>query len=273
MARDTSRPAGRREVLGVLGAGMLAAAATSRRLRLSMVDHLEFWVSDPQNSAAFYAAAFGNAVLKNNKTSRRYVKLGAAYAAMDRGPEHRVDHFCVGIEGFQISQMHSYLEERSIAYKDYPSGRDLSVSDPDGTRMQLAADNGWAQLLNGTASPESTAAGNAIFQPIGLDHVLLNVSDTEKSTAFYEKILGPVVQRNHNRIWFQAGKTRIGLLPTPGGQRPGVNHFCVSAAPFDYDAVMQKLKQAGAEPEAPEVKGAPEFRDPDGYLVQVMRAR
>jgi catechol 2,3-dioxygenase-like lactoylglutathione lyase family enzyme len=52
-----------------------------------------------------------------------------------------------------------------------------------------------------------------------------------------------------------------------------VNHYCVSAAPFNYDAVMKKLEQAGARLEEPEVKGAPEFRDPDGYLLQVMAPR
>jgi hypothetical protein len=42
---------------------------------------------------------------------------------------------------------------------------------------------------------------------------------------------------------------------------------------FTYEAVLKKLEQAGAKLEAPEVAGAPEFRDPDGILVQVMGAR
>jgi predicted enzyme related to lactoylglutathione lyase len=101
----------------------------------------------------------------------------------------------------------------------------------------------------------------------------LNVSDPERAAAFYEKILGPVSQRNNNRIWFQVGTGRIGLLQTPAGQRAGVNHFCVSAAAFDYDAVAKKLTQAGFKLETPEIAGAPDILDPDGYRVQVMGPR
>jgi len=278
MSRDLANLFSRRAALALLGAGALAprlrGANPDPPLHVTMIDHLEFWVSDPAKSAAFYARVFGNAVLKNNRTTRRYVKLGPAFVAMDQGQQLRVDHFCAGIEAFQIAALHNFLEQSGIAYKDYPSGRDLYVSDPDGTHMQLGAENSWAQLLSGTASAESIPVeGEPVFRPAGMDHILLNVSDQQKAAAFYEKLLGPVTQRNNNRIWFQAGKTRVGLLQTPAGQHAGVNHFCVSAAAFDYDAVLKKLEQSGAKIEAPEVAGAPEFRDPDGYLVQVMRAR
>jgi predicted enzyme related to lactoylglutathione lyase len=171
--------------------------------------------------------------------------------------------------------MHDYLRERGIEYRDYPSGKDLSIGEPDGgVRLQLAGDRGWSALLGGTASPESVPlAGDPIFRPRGIDHVLLNVGDPERSAVFYEKIFGPVTQRNNNRIWFQVGSSRIGLLKTPAGANPGVNHFCVSVAAFDYDAAAAKLAQAGAKVEMPEVAGAPEFRDLDGYLVQVMQHR
>jgi len=47
----------------------------------------------------------------------------------------------------------------------------------------------------------------------------LNVSVQEKSAAFYEKIFGAITQRNNNRIWFEAGRSRIGLLQAPAGHR------------------------------------------------------
>ena len=281
MSRDQSRPLGRREVLGLLGVGVCAipraGGAAEQMPRSTGVDHVEFWVSNVEKSVAFYTRVFGNTVLKNNKTERRYVKIGTAFLAMDRPQTQqplRVDHLCAGVEGFQIANVHSYLEQRGVAYKDYPSGRDLYVTDPDGTRLQLGAENSWSQLASGTASAESIPlAGDPIFRPIGVDHILLNVTDPEKSATFYEKLLGPVTQRNNNRTWFQAGKSRIGLLQTPAGQQAGVNHFCVAAAAFDYADVMKKLEKAGAKLETAEVAGAPEFRDPDGYLVQVMAPR
>jgi catechol 2,3-dioxygenase-like lactoylglutathione lyase family enzyme len=267
----------RREMICMLGAGAIAGrrtmAADAAPLRFTALDHVEFLVSDVEKSAAFYARVFGNTVLKNNKTTRRYVKIGASYLAMDKGEVH-VDHFCAGIPGFDVAGVHATLNAKSIAYRDFPSGKDLAVADPDGTRLQLATDNGWAQLLTGTASPEVLAlAGDAIFRPRGIDHILLNVTDPEKSTAFYEKILGPVTQRNNNRIWFQAGTGRIGLLKTPAGEKAGVNHYCVSVEKFDYDAAVKKLEQAGVKLDKAEIAGAPDLRDPDGYRVQVMGPR
>jgi catechol 2,3-dioxygenase-like lactoylglutathione lyase family enzyme len=266
----------RRSVLALLGAGVLSAprsVAADAPLRFTRLDHVEFWASDVEKSRDFYARVFGNTVMKNNKTTRRYIQLGSAYIAIDKGQDAgRVDHFCAGIPGFQIAAAHEYLQQAGIAFRDYPSGRDLAVTDPNGTRTQLAADKGWSALAGGTASAESVVLGaEPIFRPAGLDHILLNVADQEKAAAFYAQIFGPVAQRNNNRVWFQVGGSRIGLVQTPSGQRAGVNHFCVSAAAFDYDAVTNKLQQAGARVEKPEVAGAPEFRDPDGMLVQVMQ--
>jgi catechol 2,3-dioxygenase-like lactoylglutathione lyase family enzyme len=259
----------------MLGAGTLAAAVADSPLRFTALDHVETSAPDAAKSAAFYASVFGGPVWKNNKTPRRYVKLGPCYIAIEQGREpFGVDHFSIGIEDYRIADIHIYLQQRGIAYKDYPSGRDLNVTDPDGIHVQLSADNTWAQLSTGTASPEpGRSAGDPIFRPTGLDHILLNVSDPEASAGFYEKIFGAVTQRNNNRIWFQTGRSRIGLLKTPAGRKAGVNHFCVTAEMFDYAAAMKKLSSANARVEKPDVAGAPEFRDPDGLLIQVMTPR
>jgi catechol 2,3-dioxygenase-like lactoylglutathione lyase family enzyme len=261
----------RREVLGT-AAALLAAHRTKAQatgLRFAALDHVEFTVSGVEKSLAFYTRIFSIDVMKNNKTTRRYLKLGSAYIALDKAEQIRVDHFCAGIDGFDVSAVHTFLQQRGIAYRDFPSGKDLAITDADGTRTQLATSNGWEQLKTGTASPEAVPSAEPIFRATGLDHILLNVSDPEKSAGFYEKIFGPVTRRNNNRIWFQVGSSRIGLLKTPEGAKAGVNHYCVSAAAFDYDTVVKQLAAAGAKVETPEIAGAPEFRDPDGFLVQV----
>jgi catechol 2,3-dioxygenase-like lactoylglutathione lyase family enzyme len=264
----------RRQALGVLAGSAWAAgrAFGESPLNFTALDHIEFFASDVVQSVAFYASVFGNSVLKNNKTTRRYVKLGLSYIAIETAGQAgvRVDHVCAGIQGFKVADAHGFLTARGIEYKDYPSGRDLAVTDPDGTRLQLASDNGWNLLLGGTASPETVAAGDAIFRPVGLDHVLLNVNDPEKSSDFFAKILGPVTQRNDNRIWFQVGKSRVGLLKMPEAGRAGVNRYCVQVEGFNYADVTKKLAQAGAKVETPEILGSPQFRDRDGYLVQVV---
>jgi catechol 2,3-dioxygenase-like lactoylglutathione lyase family enzyme len=262
-------------MLCLLGAGAWAvrSAGADAGLHFSALDHIETSAPDAARSAAFYARVFGGSQWKNKQTPKRYVKLGPGYIAIDQKPQASFDHFSAGIEDYQIASLHSYLQQRGIAYRDFPSGRDLNVTDPDGTRVQLSSDNSWAPLEGTTALAEAPADPDPIFRAVGLDHILVNVSDPEKSAAYYEKILGPVAQRNNGRIWFQTGRSRIGLLRTPDGQQAGVNHFCIAAAPFEYAAVTKKLQQAGATVVAPEIAGAPEFRDPDGFLVQVMTPR
>jgi catechol 2,3-dioxygenase-like lactoylglutathione lyase family enzyme len=264
----------RREALVVFGAARTLAAASDQTLNFTALDHVETSAPDSARTAAFYARMFGGPVWKNNKSERRYVMVGSRYIAIEQGREpFGVDHFSAGIESFRIAEIHAWLEQRGIAYRDYPSGKDLNITDPDGIHIQLSADNTWADMKGRLASPEpGSEVANPIFQPAGLDHILLNVSDAEKSAGFYAKIFGPVTTRNRNRIWFQAGKSRIGLFQAAAGQHMGVNHFCVSAAAFDYAAATKKLEAAGAKVETPEVAGAPEFRDPDGLLVQVMQS-
>jgi catechol 2,3-dioxygenase-like lactoylglutathione lyase family enzyme len=264
----------RRQAMGVLAGGTWAAgkAFGETPLNFTSLDHIEFFASDVMQSVSFYAGVFGNTVLKNNKSTRRYVKLGSSYIAIETAGQAgvRVDHVCAGISEFKVADVHGFLTASGIEYKDFPSGRDLAVTDPDGTRLQLASDGGWNLLLTGTASPEVVAAGDPIFRPIGLDHVLLNVTDPEKSASFLAKILGPVTQPGSNAVWFQVGKSRIGLLKTSQGGRPGVNRYCLQTERFDYSDVTRRLALAGAQVETPDISGAPQFRDRDGYLVQVI---
>lgn len=276
----SERPS-RRDVLRNMSAASLAAlaarpaSAAEAPPHFSALDHIEFSVSDLTQSVSFYARIFGNDLYKNKRAEKRYLKLGPTYLGIDHGTAPlRVDHHSVGIAGFDIAALHTFLDHQGVAYKDYPSGRDLYFTDPDGTRTQLSTENSWNTLVPNTAAPEAfPVQGEPIFRPTGMDHILLNVSDPEKSAAFYAQVFGPVSQRNNNRIWFQVGKSRVGLLKTPEGARAGVNHYCISAERFDYAASIKKLEQAGAKVVSPEAAGAAEFRDPDGFLVQVMGPR
>jgi catechol 2,3-dioxygenase-like lactoylglutathione lyase family enzyme len=278
MSYDPTSRLARRELFSLLGAGALLArraAAAESSLHFAALDHVGITVADAQKSTAFYARLFGNTVYKNNQTPRRYLKLGPCYMAIAppaQGSQgYRVDHICPGVEPFQMADVEHYLEGRGVGFRKTDLGP--FVTDPDGIQIQLWTEGSWSLAIR-PAMPESFPMdGEPIFRPSGLEHILLDVTDPEKSAGFYEKLFGPVTQRNNNRTWFQAGKSRIGLLAVANGRRPGVNHFCVSAAAFDYDAAMKKLEQAGAKPVTAEVAGAPEFRDPDGILVQVMGPR
>ncbi len=280
MPKLTRRDALRATLHTMTGSWMLGAARLSAQeapLELAAVDHVEFYVSDVARSRDFFAAVFGNTLLRNASAAKSYLKVGSAYLAFERPRTPNgaltTDHVSVAIQRIEMAKVHGLLDARGIAYRDYPSGRDTAVVDADGNRTQLSPEDGWSLLKPPTFAPDTVAlAAEAVFRPTGIEHVLLNVADPEASARFYEKVLGPVSLRNNNRIWFRVGRSRIGLLKTPEGQRPGVNHFCVSAEPFNYDAVVARLTALGAKVEPAEVPGAPSFRDPDGMLVQVNTA-
>ena len=270
----------RREALSAIGIGMFAAArpfGQEAPLAFEGVDHVEFYVSEVERTRNFFAAVFGGALLKNASASKSYLKAGSSYLAFERprtaGGPLVTDHVSVAIRNIEMARVHALLDARAIAYRDYPSGRDTAIVDSDGIRIQLSPENGWSVLKPPTFSPDPIVLQeDAVFRPVGIDHVLLNVADPEASARFYENVFGPVSRRNNDRIWFQLGRSRIGLLKTPDGQRPGVNHFCVSAQPFNYDAAVARLAALGARIEPRELPGAPSFRDPDGMLVQVSPA-
>ncbi len=111
----------RREILGILaGAAWSAsrAAAADQPFPIAALDHLEFFVSSIDKSVAFYTRVFGNALWKNNRTARRYLKLGAGYMAMEEQKDPRLDHFTVGVDKWDIAAAHKYFDQRGLAYKD-----------------------------------------------------------------------------------------------------------------------------------------------------------
>ena len=169
-----------------------------------------------------------------------------------------------------MAAVKNFLASHGVASRESTVG--LFAGDPDGIQIQLFTIDSWNELAT-TAAPESIPPVTSIFRPSGLDHLLLRVTDPEKSAVFYTKIFGPVTQRANNRTWFQCGKSRIGLIAADNDHPTGVDHFCVAADKFDYDAVAKKLEEAGAKVQPPEVAGAPEFRDPENILVQVMAPR
>ena len=278
MSADGSSEFTRRGILTILGAGALAArkasGATEEVLHFPGLDHVAINVSDVEKTISFYSKIFGNSVLKDSKTPRRYLKLGQAYIAIatpGRSDEiGRVDHICAGIEGYQSAKVKSYLQQRGIPVGDMAGG--LMVTDPDGIKVQLQGSNGWAQLAKSN-SPESVPIdGKPLFQPMGINHVMLHVTDVERAAGFYDKLFGPAGQRQPKRVTYQLGMSRVILSPVIPNEHPGVNHVCMVAEDFDYEAEIKSLTAMNVVFVKEEVAGAPEFEDRDRIIIQIQSA-
>jgi catechol 2,3-dioxygenase-like lactoylglutathione lyase family enzyme len=267
----------RRQALSAIGVAVLAArraAAQDVSLEFDAIDHIEFYVSQVERTRDFFAAVFGNTLLKNASAAKTYVKIGSSYLAFERprtaGGALTTDHVSVAIRNIEMSRVHAFLDARGIAYRDYPSGRDTAIVDDDGLRTQLSPQDGWSLLKAPTFVPDPVALQEEpMFRPIGIEHVLLNVADPEASAKFYEKVFGAVSLRDNTAMWFRVGRSRIGLRTTSDGQRSGMHHCLVSAAPFNYGAAVARLEARGADVDPPELPGILSFRDPDGMLVRV----
>jgi catechol 2,3-dioxygenase-like lactoylglutathione lyase family enzyme len=261
----------RRDALLVLGAATLPhARAEEGLLRVTRVDHVGLMVGDIDKAMLFYRRLFGNEVLKDSRTPRRYLRLGPCYMAIApaaAGEAKRVDHFAVGIEHFDAASMQRTLEKAGLKVRESNVG--LFVVDPDGTSLQIWADQSWKQLSN--AAPEAGPKQETLFHPLGMHHVAIQVSDMARSTAFYRKLFGEPApgQGDPPQPTFQAGETRI-LLYNPAPNKPAkIDHFSVLVDNFDAASALKVVKSLGANAELSKQGTLNEFFDPDGIRLQV----
>jgi catechol 2,3-dioxygenase-like lactoylglutathione lyase family enzyme len=268
----------RREALATLAAGAFAtrsAHSADAPFRFRALDHLALAVDDTEKSVQFYARVFGNTVLKEKTNARHYVRLGPNYVAMAppaQGEAARViNHFCPGIVNFDLDAAKRALDEMSIEFRE-ATGVGIFVPDPDGTLVQLWTENSWSHLAETAAPAAIRTEGEPLLRPTGVDHILINVSNVEKSTAFYEKILGPVINpaSRPRRTWFSGGgANRVGLALAGPGQKPGIDHYCLTA-PFDRGSLAKAVEAGGAKVIQGDVAAGIDFLDVNGIHVQII---
>ena len=120
---------------------------------------------------------------------------------------------------------------------------------------------GLTLLAAGAGS--ASAAG---FQSNGINHVSLQVSDLQRSSEFYQRVLVvPAENRPAGAVTLKVGKSHIVLRPgTPAGK---VDHFAVGVDHFNKDTIIADLKARGAMPSDKGEAGL-HVLDPDGYPGQ-----
>jgi catechol 2,3-dioxygenase-like lactoylglutathione lyase family enzyme len=261
----------RRDAITVLGAAAVRQArAEGGVLRATRVDHVALAVGDIDKAMMFYRRLFGNEVLKDSRTPRRYLRLGPCYVAIApvaAGEAKRIDHVGIGIENFDAPGMKSSLEKAGLQVRESNVG--LFVTDPDGTSIQIWADQSWKQLSN--AAPEVGPKQDALFSPRGMHHVAIQVTDMARATEFYRKLFGEPAagQGNPPQPTFQAGETRILLYNPAPGKTAKIDHFSVLVDNFDAPSAVKVVKALGAKAELSRQGTLNEFFDPDGIRLQV----
>ena len=121
-----------------------------------------------------------------------------------------------------------------------------------------------------------------------LDHIVMRVTNIEKSIRFYRDILGCQEKRISNGLYqYQAGASMIDLVPItedlrhdpdcrPTEKYLNVDHFALTLAEFDEKAIVAYLeannikversgRRFGAQGYGPSVY----FKDPDGNFIEL----
>jgi catechol 2,3-dioxygenase-like lactoylglutathione lyase family enzyme len=265
----------RREVFQVLGAGALAwmaagsAQAGELPLKNTGLEHFGMTVPDPEAAARFYGKIFDPQLFQEREPPPRfYVRLGKAYLAFGGNKEATpyIDHFCALVEGYGQGEVRKLLEAAGVNMGNGPLGMAM---DPDGLRLQtLGVPGGLARTI--IPGPR-ISQDDALFQAVGTDHLMLHVSDLEKSAAHYRKLFGPEAARTKkpDRVWFAVANTRLGLETAAAGEKPGIHHICVRVAGFDRKAGTEKLKRAGVEVAPSNDENLLRFRDPHGIVMEL----
>ena len=276
--RDRPLHASRRDVFRWIGAGAAAwiaggaAQASELPIKTSGLEHIGMQVPDQEATAKFYGRIFDPQLFQEHDPPPRfYVKIGISYIAFGGLPANvtaaRIDHFCAVVEDYKAQEMRKSLDEAGVPVTGQgPRGM---AADPDGLRLQFL---GVPAGLARTIIPSSRISQDEpAVQAIGFDHIMLAVSDLEKSAAYYRKIFGMEVSRTKKpeRIWFGAAKTRLGLETVAAGKMPSVDHISIKVAGFDRRAVTDKLKKLGVEMAPSNDENLLRFKDPNGLLMEL----
>jgi catechol 2,3-dioxygenase-like lactoylglutathione lyase family enzyme len=269
----------RRQALAIIGASASPWATRGYAqtallpLQTTGLEHIGMTVPDQKATARFYGMIFDPQLFQERDPPPRfYVRVGTSYiafgglAANTQNREPRIDHFCTLVRDYNAQEARKALDEAGIPMGQGPGGM---ANDPDGLRLQLlGVPGGLAKTIIPSAriSQEEPAV-----QAIGFEHIVLAVSDLEKSAAWYRKFFGMEISRSKkpDRIWFQVARTRLGLQTVAPSGLPKVDHVCIKVAGFDQRGITEKLKNLMVEVIPPTDEGFLRFRDPHGIVMEL----
>jgi catechol 2,3-dioxygenase-like lactoylglutathione lyase family enzyme len=244
------------------GSGPLPLQATG-------LEHIGMTVPDQKASAEWYGRIFDPQLFQErDPPPRYYVRMGTAYIAFGgmpaADPTPKIDHFCALVKGYKPDEMRAAIEKAGISMG---TGRLGMPTDGDGIRLQLLGVPGG---LAKTIIPSTRiTTDDAAVAPVGLDHVVLAVSDVDRASSHYSRFFGPPATRKAGQVWFQVANTRLALEPIASGGKPAIERLSFRVAGFDRKAVAAKLQKLGVETTPAQGDHALRFRDPNGFTIEL----
>jgi catechol 2,3-dioxygenase-like lactoylglutathione lyase family enzyme len=169
----------------------------------------------------------------------------------------------------------SALEAAGLPGKPTAPGPIGMWPDPDGLQLQLFQRP--AGVVTAAVDSSLPVDQEGVVSPLGVDHVMLDVSSLEKALPYYRAVYGPAAEATREpggRVWINLkNNTRIGLQVVKNGAAPAIEHFAIKVRSYDRAALMQRLGELGARivPSADE-PDVVRFLDNNGITVEVRTA-
>lgn len=276
-------------------------------IRVRSMNSMGLTVSDVGRSVEWYQHVFGMPVQYTQDRSEGRV----AILALGTGPEHLAlypangaepafRHLGLGVPDYDRSLLYATLTEHGIppqwVRRKVPGGdvEELWTSDPDGLPILLQDTSycGGEGPLGAVCPQPWQSAPERTPPPLAVktwNHLSYQVTDAERSVLFYQRVLDLRVQTMDFRQ-----NQPISLLGIVGGPqtvnpyfgvgKPLGGHFCIGVENWDYDRVIQALRDAGQNPRLAEgdtrpgccgstdvynFKETSRATDPDGFGVQL----
>ena len=246
-----------------LGSGPLPLQTTG-------LEHIGMTVPDQKASAEWYGRIFDPQLFQErDPPPRYYVRMGSAYIAFGGTPPTdatpKIDHFCALVKDYKPDEMRAAIEKAGIKMG---AGRFGMPTDDDGIRLQLL---GVPAGLAKTIIPYTRiTTDDAAVAAVGLDHIVLAVTDLERSSAHYSRFFGSPISKKASQVWFQVANTRLALEPVPSGGKPAIERLCFRVAGFDKKIVASKLRKLQVETTQAQGGHALRFRDLNGFTIELV---
>jgi catechol 2,3-dioxygenase-like lactoylglutathione lyase family enzyme len=273
----------RREFMAMLGAAALVQSSPAPALPLQNLglEHLDIVVPEPAASAKFYMRLFKTRLHQQpvRDSLRYFVLLGelpadrqvgyiAIGAAQGRAPA--IGHYCTLAKVYDRAGMAKQLE--AAGFPGIRGAGGLGMwPDPDGIELQLFQPP--AGLVTAAVPSTLDTQNDGLVTPIGVDHVMLLVSDVDRSLPYYRLIYGANAEgrREGGRVWLTLEKsTRIGIEKAPDGM-PRIGHYAIKVGRYDRGAVVARLQELGAKVlSSPDEPNVLRFTDNNGIVVELV---
>ena len=277
----------------------LPAMAVARRvlaqtgrppIRARALNHATLTVSDVKRSTEFYQGLFGMPI-QGRQGATVALRIGSgpqALALSPGGGAPGINHFCLGVEDFNVDRLVKVLTDRGFSKAEGAGGglgggpmkvrvrvrgpeaggapqgtAELYFGDPDGIVVQLQDPSycGGGGSLGNTCSAVEPAPTKGLIAVRDLSHFTVFISDAERSNTFYRDLFGFSIRSYQGptapTLGVGSGVEFLMFAGVAGGGRagaagpavrPSINHLCLSMEGFNPDKVLKTLEGYGIRP-------------------------